>query len=238
MFANISNISNICAQKQSSNAYKYVARKLARRISLRMNIDICCAFFTPLTITHFQHQFHLRSKGPHHHAHRISSCRLPNFLNRLLINVATPRSSTTAHATASAHARILGPYPSVQDLWPIKTNFLRQSTTHSWTRTPRQYRVNVARCGMLVRCRLLVGPVLQLALVIVGLHHCTAYFQNWIVAELAKRQAVKTKVALFEPQYHCFGSCFEAITPHGRGHITGYVEHFCSFYVDITGYNP
>ena len=27
-------------------------------------------------------------------------------------------------------------------------------------------------------------------------------------------------------------------TPHGRGHITGYVEHFCSFYVDITGYNP
>ena len=27
-------------------------------------------------------------------------------------------------------------------------------------------------------------------------------------------------------------------TPHGRGHITGYVKHFCSFYVDITGYNP
>ena len=29
-----------------------------------------------------------------------------------------------------------------------------------------------------------------------------------------------------------------SLTPHGRGHITGYVEHFCSFYVDITGYNP
>ena len=27
-------------------------------------------------------------------------------------------------------------------------------------------------------------------------------------------------------------------TPHGRGHITGYVKHFCSFYVDITGDNP
>ena len=27
-------------------------------------------------------------------------------------------------------------------------------------------------------------------------------------------------------------------TPHGRGHITGYVKHFWSFYVDITGYNP
>ena len=27
-----------------------------------------------------------------------------------------------------------------------------------------------------------------------------------------------------------------ALTPHGRGHITGYVEHFCSFYVDITGW--
>ena len=24
-------------------------------------------------------------------------------------------------------------------------------------------------------------------------------------------------------------------TPHGRGHITGCVERFCSFYVDITG---
>ena len=29
-----------------------------------------------------------------------------------------------------------------------------------------------------------------------------------------------------------------ANTPHGRGHITGYVKHFCSFYVDITGDNP
>ena len=29
-----------------------------------------------------------------------------------------------------------------------------------------------------------------------------------------------------------------ADTPHGRGHITGYVKHFCSFYVDITGDNP
>ena len=27
-------------------------------------------------------------------------------------------------------------------------------------------------------------------------------------------------------------------TPHGRGHITGYVKHFCSFYVDIAGDNP
>ena len=30
----------------------------------------------------------------------------------------------------------------------------------------------------------------------------------------------------------------ETHTPHGRGHITGYVKHFCSFYVDITGDNP
>ena len=27
-------------------------------------------------------------------------------------------------------------------------------------------------------------------------------------------------------------------TPHGRGHITGYVKHVCSFYVDIAGDNP
>ena len=34
-------------------------------------------------------------------------------------------------------------------------------------------------------------------------------------------------------------NCLEsANTPHGRGHITGYVKHFCSFYADITGDNP
>ena len=32
--------------------------------------------------------------------------------------------------------------------------------------------------------------------------------------------------------------CLARYTPHGRGHITGYVKHLWSFYVDITGYNP
>ena len=33
-------------------------------------------------------------------------------------------------------------------------------------------------------------------------------------------------------------NCLSTNTPHERGHITGCVEHFCSFYVDITGDNP